>query len=175
MMRDSLVRCVNVMLEAKTWATATHVLEAADVPLAERGAVGVALMSSKFVAVRENGMLQHVWVSAGAALREAAVHETDVFAWAKTAGVKAPVLFMQHVAATLDALGLHSRSPGVVRQTTSLNIYDSHGMCVALKRAGLAGVARWAVLAEYPEAFTDIQHLYKTGQVHVSPERLWAV
>jgi hypothetical protein len=149
-------------------------LKHALVPVVHMHSVSLYLRKSPLISVATNGVLQHVWCDALERLRlVAASAPVTVDTWAINTKVPSSAEFVRYVRMHPARCKLYCASTGTVRQITDLNAYDQRSMKAVLCGAGLAGVSRSTMIAEYDGAYTDLLLLQRQGQVFATAERVW--
>jgi hypothetical protein len=150
------------------------VLKHALVPAVHAHEVSKFLRRSPLISIATNGVLHHVWCEALERLRlTAASAPVRCDAWAAATRVPEATEFVRYVRMHPARCHMHYAGNGTVRQITALNAYDKHSMMEVLRTAGLAGVARSLMIAEYAGAYTDLLLLQQQGRVFATDERVW--
>jgi hypothetical protein len=161
-----------VLITSPGGGTLDATLRAAMVPGVHTHAVSKILRTSPLITRTSDGVLNHVW---HAALQRLRAHDAavQIQSWACATNVASPAEFARFVRANPTACKVVAMSDGTVRPATTLNAHNSVSMVRALKSAGLAGVPRTTLIAEYHEAYTDLLALELAGHIYSSPERVW--
>jgi hypothetical protein len=165
--------CIRLLLVATKPVSIQSIV--AHVPHDRQGVVGRLVLQSSLVASTTSGKIQHVWAEHARKLTAEAKDEIRVFPWATAAGTPAPIAFVTHVMDNVDVLGLHTRWYGVVREQTTLNVYDCDGLVACVKHAAEVGVNRDDIMAEYELAYADFHNLIKTKKFFATNDRAWHV
>jgi hypothetical protein len=154
--------------------TLPSVLKAALVPTPYLLSVSKHLRQSPLVTHSSVGVLHHAWHDALTRFKaaDAAVHLHE---WAVATNVPNPTEFARYVRSHPNKCGVVAMSNSMVRPATALNAYDRGSMVAALETAGLAGVVRATIIAEYPDACTDLLALERAGGICTTAERVWVL
>jgi hypothetical protein len=166
------VQAAMTALITSPGATLDATLRVAMVPEVHGHAVSKILRTSPLIILTPDGVLKHAWHDALQRLHtnDGTVHPQR---WAIATGVPSPVEFARYVRANPTACNIVAKSDGTVRPATALNAHDRSSLIRALQGAGLAGVPRTTLIAEYHGAYTDLLALELTGKIYSSAERVW--
>lgn len=147
-------------------------LKQALVPSVHEHAVSKRLRQSPLITRTTDGVLHHAWQAALIQLRAAGT-PVHCSTWATVHAVPMAAEFARYVRSHPAQCEVTLGSHGTVRAKTTLDAHNSESMRVALRSAGLAGVQRTTLIAEYPEAYTDLLRLQQAHHVFATAERVW--
>jgi hypothetical protein len=171
-MADRHIDAAMSVLIVRPGCTLAVVLKAARVPTHHELAVSKSILQHPLITRSSVGVLHHAWQSALDKFK-AADAAVDLRQWATATGVPSPIEFARYVRSFPVDCGVVTMAHRIVRPATALNAHDQHSMVAALEAAGLAGVVRSTMIAEYPTANTDLLALERAGSIFSTAERVW--
>jgi hypothetical protein len=167
-LRDTII----ADLICKPASTLTGLCKRLRVSTSQRVLLCKLLVTSPMVVIADSG-ITHAW---DRHLTELHLHTTDVVdlaSWATERDIPGPIQFISHVCTYPQRYKVNRLPNRCVRRITLLNAHNKETLVRGLTRAGMKGVCRSALLAEYTTAYLSLNELERTSHVVCHNGRVW--